>query len=94
MRKTKNPMMTKSTTAPRKFPTPSAERTLPSGPVLSGICQPRGHQEIAHDGRHHLADGGADDDGHGEGQGVRLAEELDEFAEHLPSFLAPGRRGR
>src|SRR5262249_4201661 len=38
---TKNAMMTKSTTAPRKLPTPMAASTFPSGAVRSGMLQAR-----------------------------------------------------
>src|SRR5678816_962714 len=34
-------MITKSTTEPRKLPTASADRTLPSGAVRRGICRVR-----------------------------------------------------
>src|SRR6185295_4923645 len=34
-------MITKSTTEPRKLPTASADRTLPSGAVRRGICRAR-----------------------------------------------------
>src|SRR5512144_2588764 len=34
-------MITKSTTEPRKLPTASADRTLPSGAVRRGICKVR-----------------------------------------------------
>src|SRR5262249_39247360 len=38
---TKNAMMTKYTTAPRKLPTPMAASTFPSGALRSGILQAR-----------------------------------------------------